>query len=95
MNVISLSIPFFFLDAEEGLANIHITLGQPIEKKKQEWVKDFPGVSDGKEFACSAGDLDLIPGSGKSPGEGNGDSRIPVFLPGEFCGQSCLVGYCP
>ena len=72
MNVVSLSIPLFFFDAKEGLANIHITLGQPIEKKKKEWVKDFPGVSDGKEFACSAGDLDLIPGWGKSLGEGNG-----------------------
>ena len=32
----------------------------------------FPGDSDGKEFACYAGDLGLIPGLGKSPGEGNG-----------------------
>ena len=30
-----------------------------------------PAGSDGKESACSAGDLDSIPGSGKSPGEGN------------------------
>ena len=28
--------------------------------------------SDGKESACSAGDLGLIPGSGRSPGEKNG-----------------------
>ena len=27
--------------------------------------------SDGKESACSAGDLGSIPGSGRSPGEGN------------------------
>ena len=33
----------------------------------------FPGGSDGKEPACNAGDLSLIPGSGKSPGEGNGN----------------------
>ena len=33
----------------------------------------FPGPSDGKESACSAGDPDLIPGSGRSPGEGNGN----------------------
>ena len=33
----------------------------------------FPGGSDGKESACSAGDLGLIPGSGRSPGEGNGN----------------------
>ena len=32
----------------------------------------FPGGSDGKEFACNAGDLDLIPGLRRSLGEGNG-----------------------
>ena len=32
----------------------------------------FPGGSDGKESACNAGDQGLIPGSGRSPGEGNG-----------------------
>ena len=31
----------------------------------------FPGASDGKESACSAGDLGSIPGSEKSPGEGD------------------------
>jgi len=30
------------------------------------------GGSAGKEFTCSVGDLDLIPGLGRSPGEGNG-----------------------
>ena len=34
--------------------------------------RGFPGGSDGKESACDAGDLSLIPGSGRSPGEGNG-----------------------
>ena len=32
----------------------------------------FPVGSDGKESACSVGDLSLIPGLGRSPGEGNG-----------------------
>ena len=32
----------------------------------------FPCVSAGKEFACNVGDLSLIPGLGRSPGEGNG-----------------------
>ena len=32
----------------------------------------FPGGSEGKESACSAGDPGLIPGLGRSPGEGNG-----------------------
>ena len=31
----------------------------------------FPGGSDGKESACNAGDLGMIPGSGRSSGEGN------------------------
>jgi len=32
----------------------------------------FPGGLDGKEYACSSGDLGLIPGSGISLGEENG-----------------------
>ena len=34
---------------------------------------DFPHSSVGKESACSAGDLGLIPGLGRSPGERNGN----------------------
>ena len=33
----------------------------------------FPGGSDNKESACSAGNPGLIPGLGRSPGEGNGN----------------------
>ena len=33
----------------------------------------FPGGLDGKASACNAGDSGLIAGSGKSPGEGNGN----------------------
>ena len=32
----------------------------------------FPGGSEGKASACNGGDLGSIPGSGRSPGEGNG-----------------------
>ena len=39
----------------------------------------FPGGSADKESACSAGDLHLIPGSGRSPGEGKG-------YPLQYCG---------
>ena len=35
-------------------------------------VPGFPSGSDGKESACNSGDLGLIPGLGRSPGEGNG-----------------------
>ena len=33
----------------------------------------FPGGSDGKVSAYNAGDLGSNPGSGRSPGEGNGN----------------------
>ena len=33
----------------------------------------FSDGSDGKESAYNAGDLGLIPGSGRSPSEGNGN----------------------
>ena len=36
-------------------------------------IQGFLGGSDGKESACSAGNPGLIPGSGRSPGEGNGN----------------------
>ena len=35
-------------------------------------IKGLPGGSDGKESACNTEDPGLIPGSGRSPGEGNG-----------------------
>ena len=34
---------------------------------------DFPGGSDGKASAYNSGDPGSIPGSGRSPGEGNGN----------------------
>ena len=37
-------------------------------------ISDFPGGSDGKASACNVGDLGSIPGLGRSPGEGNGNS---------------------
>ena len=43
----------------------------------------FPGGSEGKESACSVGELGSIPGLGRSPGGGHGD-LIPVFLPGKY-----------
>ena len=62
------------------------------------WKVSSFGGSDGKESACSAGDPGSIPGSGRSPGEGNVYPlqyffSTPVFLPGEFHGQRSLGGY--
>ena len=43
-------------------------------------MKSFPGGSEVTVSACYAGDLGSIPGSGRSPGEGNGNP----------CQYSCL-----
>ena len=50
------------------LAALQIALFLPIN------LMGFPGGSDGKESAYSAGDVDLIPGWGRSPGEGYDNS---------------------
>ena len=49
---------------------------------------DFPGGSDSKASVYNAGDLGLIPGSGRFPGEGNGNH---VFLPRKSHGWRSLV----
>ena len=54
----------------------------------------FPGGSEVKVSAWNAGDLGLIPGSGRSPGEGNGNP-LQLLLPGESHGGRSLVGYSP
>ena len=46
----------------------------------KEGILGFPGGSNGKESACSAGDLGLIPGFGRSPGEGNGNPLQYSYL---------------
>ena len=45
-------------------------MGYPLQHSR-----GFPCASAGKESTCSAGDLDSIPGLGRSPGEGKG-SRL-------------------
>ena len=56
----------------------------------------FPGSSARKESACNAGDPGLIPGSGRSSGEGIGYLPTPVFLgfPCSSAGKesACNVG---
>ena len=42
-----------------------------LSEFKNAYHLGFPGVSDSKEPACNEGDLGLIPGLGRSPGEGN------------------------
>ena len=49
-------------------------MNQEVEMEMALLTVGFPGGSDSKESACSAGDPGSIPGSGSSPGEGNGNS---------------------
>ena len=51
-----------------------------MQETYEMWVQEalgqeaFLGGSDGKEFACNAGDPGSVPGWGQSCGEGNSDS---------------------
>ena len=49
--------------------------------------------NDSKVPACNVGDPGLIPGSGRSPGEGNGST--PALLSGKSRGRRSLIGYSP
>ena len=51
-------------------------------------TRGFPGGSDGKESACNVGDLGLIPGLGRSPGEGKG---YPLQYSGLENSMDCIV----
>ena len=47
-----------------------------------------------KKLSANIGNTGLIPGSGRCPGERNGNP-LPVFLPVKSHGQRSLVGYSP
>ena len=51
-------------------------------------VMSVPGSSAGKESACNAGDPGSIPGSGRSPGEGN---CYPLQYSGLENSMDCIV----
>jgi len=51
-------------------------------------LRGFPGGSAGKESACNAGDLGLVPGLGRSPGEGIG---YPLQYSGLENSMDCIV----
>ena len=54
--------------------------------------QDFSGGSVDKESACNAGDPGLIPGWGRSPGEGN-DKPLQYSCLEKSHGQRSLVSY--
>ena len=62
IQIINLSVPIFS----------HLHLENVLIYPHNMGLEGFPGGSDGKESACSAGDQGLIPEFGRSPEEGNG-----------------------
>ena len=65
------------------------------DKDLYKWIEEtwsFPGSSAGKESASNAGDPSLIPGSGRSAGEGF-RPLSPVFL-GFPCGSAGKESTC-
>ena len=58
------------------------------------YISKFPCGLAGKESACNAGDLDSIPGLGRSPGGGHGNPLQYSCLENPH-GQMSLAGYSP
>ena len=54
----------------------------------------FPGVSDGKKYACNVGDLGSIPGMGRSL-RGGHSNPIQYSCLENLHGQRSLAGYNP
>ena len=65
----------------------------PTQGLKPGLPLSFPDGSEVKVSACNAGDLGSIPGSGRSPGEGNGNPLQYSCLENPMDGF--LVGYSP
>ena len=58
-------------------------------------ITGFPRSSVSKEFARTSEDPDLIPGSGRSPGEGNGNPLQYSCLENPMDRASCQATYSP
>ena len=59
-----------------------------IFKNFPQFVVSFPGGAEVKVSACNVGDLGLIPGLGRSPGEGKG---YPLQYSGLENSMDCIV----
>ena len=79
LTVLQLISPFIVKSwYQDGYQNVWDTVKVLLREKSMvvnTWDEGFPCTSVSKESVCNAGDLGSIPGSGRSPGEGN-DSPI-------------------
>ena len=69
---------------------------QQNEKKiifpEAKYIQGFPSGSDGKQCACNAGDLGLVPDLDRSPG-GRHDNPLEYSCLENLHGQRSLAGY--
>ena len=79
------------MDCNRPRFPVHHQLPEPSEIHVHQ---GFPRDSDGKESACNARDLGLIPGLGRSPGGGHGNPLQYSCLENPHR-QRSLVGYSP
>ena len=70
----------------EGPVQTEVEMGRCRQESRSTKIAGSCQRSAGKESVCRAGDLGLIPGSGRSPGEGKGN-------PLQCCGLENSVDY--
>ena len=73
-----------------GFPSGSVVENPPANSREAGDVRDFPSGSAGKESACNAGDMVLIPGLGRSSGEEKTHSSIQVAI--WSCRKSDTVG---
>ena len=72
-------MPYLFINSTyfihiDGIPGTVLGTGDPSESDIIHLPSDILPIGlDGKESACSSGDPGLIPGLGRSPGEGSGN----------------------
>ena len=93
-NSAKLRNPGFLLLKNEPAVKATVNTNNSVAQQQIQRCQEvgFPGGSESKESACQAGDLGLIPGLGRSPGEGNGNPHQYSCLENPH-GQRNLVGY--
>ena len=78
--------------ASAGVLFTNSAAWEALNLTRWDLTRIYVGGSDGKESACSAGNLGLIPGLGRSPEEGHGYPFQYSCLENPH-GQRSLVGY--
>ena len=82
------------LSRDSALLSCALLENQTFIRHMDKHKFSFPGGSGVKNMPAISGDVSLIPGWGRSPGEGNGNP-LQCFCLEKSHGQRSLVGYSP